>query len=219
MTQQKPYTSVLFTTAYLPPLAYFAAFFQAEQTYLESAEHYLKQSYRNRCLIASAEGPKALIIPIRKYTSEGALIRDIRIDYTQNWQAIHWKSLETSYNTSPFFLYYRDYLESFYRKSFTFLWDFNLDLWNVLCSLLKISKTLTFTQRYQKEYPSDCLDLRNSLHPKKPTSHVLTKDFPPYTQVFSDRCGFISNLSIIDLLCNKGNHSLDYLQGLANFIL
>ncbi len=212
MIQNKTSTSVLLSTAYLPPIAYVMAFLNHKQAYLEAEEHYVKQTYRNRCLIASVDGVKALIIPVSKTTSNHCLIRDVRIDYTQSWQRGHWKTLETAYNTSPFFLYYRDYLEPFYTKQNPFLLDFNTRLLEVLCGLLKIDQRFQLTGDYRAEYASDCLDLRYDLHPKKPVPDALIKEIPSYSQVFMDKTGFLPNLSIIDLLFNKGNQSLDYLR-------
>ena len=84
MIQKEPYTSVLLSTAYLPPIAYFKAFLNFEHAFLEVKEHYVKQSYRNRCLIASIEGVKDLIIPVSKTTFNHCLIQDVRIDYSQS---------------------------------------------------------------------------------------------------------------------------------------
>lgn len=205
-------TSVLLSTAYLPPIAYFKALLNIEHAFLEVKEHYVKQSYRNRCLIASVEGIKTLIIPVSKTTSNHCLIQDVRIDYTQSWQRTHWKTLETAYNTSPFFLYYRDYLEPFYTKQIPFLLDFNLLLWECLCNLLKIKKILEPTQIYQKNCQAYCLDLRFDLHPKKELPAYINYEFPSYFQVFMDKTPFLPNLSIVDLLFNKGKASLDYLR-------
>jgi len=105
MTQKEQPVSILLSTAYLPPIAYFKAFLNCEHAFLEVKEHYVKQSYRNRCLIGSVEGVKTLIIPVCKTTSNHCLVQDVRIDYSQSWQRTHWKTLETAYNTSPFFLY------------------------------------------------------------------------------------------------------------------
>lgn len=212
MIQKEQPVSVLLSTAYLPPIAYFKAFLNCEHAFLEVKEHYVKQSYRNRCLIGSVEGVKTLIIPVIKTTSNHCLVQDVRIDYSQSWQRTHWKTLETAYNTSSFFLYYRDYLEPFYTIQIPFLLDFNLRLWECLCDLLQIKKTLEPTQVYQKNCQPSCLDLRYDLHPKKMLPACLNYEFPSYFQVFIDKTAFLPNLSIVDLLFNKGNASLDYLR-------
>ena len=56
----------LFSTAYLPPVEYFVNIIKAESVFIENYEHYIKQSYRNRCSILGANGKQQLIIPVIK---------------------------------------------------------------------------------------------------------------------------------------------------------
>lgn len=205
--------AVLLSTAYLPPVEYFIAILQAKKTYLEVQEHYIRQTYRNRCLIATAGGVHALSIPVSKLLPNHCPIKDIKIDYSENWQRAHWKTIETAYNKSPFFLYYRDYFEVFYTRETTFLLDFNSQMLEVIGSLLHVQIRMIPTESYVKETSAGCRDLRQAINPKKCLSPDYSfRNLNAYRQVFNDKSAFIPNLSILDLLFNEGNLSADYLK-------
>jgi len=170
---------------------------------MENCEYYEKQSYRNRCNIAAANGKMALSIPVEKSTAEKMLTRDVRISDHNDWQVQHWRSIESAYNSTPFFEYYKDDLLPFYERKWTFLWDFNFEIQTKILELLDMQPEIRLTTEYKIHLENDVLDLRNSIHPKKENT-IRCK---PYYQVFDQRFGFQSNLSIIDLLFNMGNES------------
>lgn len=204
---------VLLSTAYLPPVEYFAAMAQADSVHVEAHEHYRKQSYRNRCVLLNVSGVLELSVPVSKTLPNHCPVRDMRIAYREPWQRNHWKSLETSYSTSPYFLYYRDYLEPFYLShKYAFLLDFNMELTQTICRLLRLSVPLLPTAAYEAR-PDGLADLRERIHPKRRAE----ADYPfrgqePYRQVFAGQQPFTPNLSVLDLLCNLGPESAAYLQ-------
>jgi len=210
------FESVLFSTAYLPPVEYIAIFLKATSPCLEIHEHFVRRSYANRCFIANVNGLQSLTIPVSKTIPNHCPIKEMKIDYAENWQRSHWKSLETAYNTSPFFLFYRDYFEGFYAKSYPFLLDFTVDLFELICCLLKIEKKFNFTDSYVKNTASLCCDLREKISPvnRKLVDYRFAA-MQPYRQVFIEKNGFIPNLSIVDLLFNKGNQTLGYLEQIS----
>lgn len=196
---------VCLTSAYLAPVEYYAALAKAETVFLEHCEFYEKQSYRNRCNIAGANGQLALTIPVEKSKGARMLTRDVRISEHSDWQLQHWRSIESAYNSTPFFEYYKDDLIPFYEKKWTFLWDFNAEIQLKMLELLDLQVDIQLTREYKVDLDEKVLDARNSIHPKKEADIDL---FKTYYQVFEQRFGFIPNLSSIDLLFNMGNESI-----------
>ncbi len=199
---------MLLSTAYLPPIQYVALLLQKGSAQIEIWEHYVKQSYRNRATILSANGPLDLIMPLEKTQGCKTLLKDVKIAYSDRWNAEHWNAITSAYNSSPFFEYYRDDLERFFTEKFKFLIDYNAELLQTILSLLQIHCDCSFTQEFTK--PNSLADdFRYTISPKIAVENV---DFPEYTQVFEDKFDFVPNLSIIDLLCNEGPESKEYLK-------
>lgn len=201
--------TTLLSTAYLPPIEYILKCMQGPVT-LEVCEHYIKQSYRNRALIATANGIQVLSIPVVHVSSKMPIL-DVRIDFATPWQRLHWKSIDTAYSGSPYFLYFQDYIRPFYEKKFDFLFDFNLELTQVILKLFgkdfQPQRTSEFNADYSQQ--EDIEDLRNIIHPKRCREAGYPFLHKPYTQIFEDRLGFVPNLSIVDFLFNEGNRIIN----------
>ena len=197
--------NICLTSAYLAPVEYYSALAKADIVSLEHCEFYEKQSYRNRCNIAGANGQLALTIPVEKSKGSRMLTRDVRISEHSDWQLQHWRSIESAYNSTPFFEYYKDDLIPFYEKNWTFLWDFNTEIQTKMLELLDLQVDVQLTKEYKVDFDENVQDVRNSIHPKKETE---VGSFKTYYQVFEQRFGFIPNLSSIDLLFNMGNESI-----------
>lgn len=198
----------LLSTAYLPPVEYFA-FLLADDCTIEREERYQKQSYRNRAVVMNGNGTLNLIIPT-VHDGRMGIVKEVRIDYATPWQRAHWRSIESAYNNTPFYLYYKDALKPFFEQKFEFLFDFNFKLTQTLLKLLQKEKEIAVTTTFEP-YTQD--DLRLLIHPK----NAKKEDYPfrlqqPYYQVFEDKFGFTSNLSVIDLLFNEGPQAAHYLQ-------
>lgn len=206
--------SILLPSAYLAPVQYYAKLFQCGlgTAYIEAWDNYTKQTYRNRCVIADANGPLPLTIPTEKTAEGKCLMRDIRISDHGNWRHQHWNALEAAYRHTPFFQYYEDDFRPFYEKKIAFLYDFNMQLTQLVCSLIGIDPILKPTGEYLHN-PEGIVDFRPLITPK--TSWKEDKEFIPaeYYQVFKEKHGFIPNLSIVDLLFNMGPESIIVLNG------
>jgi len=207
-------SSALFSTAYFAPVQYYAHLNRCAEPIMECHEHYIKQTYRNRCIIATANGLMPLSLPIDKANSEKTNIRDVKISDHGNWQHLHWNSIESAYNSSPFFEYYEDDLKPFFTNMPDNLFDFNESIRSKMCELLDINCPVNFSTEYLREMdlPEDCMDFRDLIHPKK-NPGVVDPNFicKPYYQVFDRKFGFQPNLSILDLLFNMGPESILYL--------
>ena len=200
---------ILLSSAYLAPIQYYNKLLQCapDMAYIEAHDNYTKQTYRNRCLIADANGPLALTIPTEKPTEGKCLMRDIRISDHGNWRHQHWNALEAAYRHTPFFLYYEDDFRPFFEKKIEFLYDFNMQLTELVCNLVGIDITLNNTDVY-RQIPDGMADFRTLISPKTDWKVDDTFHSVEYYQVFKEKHGFIPNLSIVDLLFNMGPESI-----------
>ena len=202
----------LLSSLYLAPVEYYSKLFRASNVQIEIHDHYTKQSYRHRCVIAGANGPLSLSIPIEKPSDLACEMKDIRIADHGNWRHLHWNAIVSAYKSTPFFDYYADYFSPFYEKKILFLLDFNEQLRAIICRLLEISTPISFTESYVEPADENQSDFREIIHPKRDWK-IFDHDFEakPYYQVFERKFGFLPNLSTIDLLFNMGNESRLYL--------
>jgi len=203
---------VLSELHYLPSIPYFQQLLVADTLLLDAHEHYHKQTYRNRCLIRTAQGPQPLTVPVVDGTrSEKVRTSEIEIDYRQNWMHRHFRTLQTAYNSSPYFGYYADYLQDIYASKPVLLWDLNLQLVHLLLRCLRWPLPIEFTAEYLAPTSpthhfttSPLLDRRDFLTPKS-SPNMPEPDSTsqrPYPQVFGP--AFVPGLSVLDLLFMQG---------------
>ena len=203
-------TTALLSSTYCAPVQWYQKLNRYDAVVVEQYDNFLKQTSRNRCIIATANGTQVLTIPVEKGDTDKCLMRDVRISDHGNWRRLHWNALATAYGDSPFFDYYVDDLRPFYEQRFAFLLDFNMQMTAKLCELLDITPNISLSEEYVKDVESGVEDFREVIRPKHPMPDA---DFipKPYYQVYAQRHGFIPNLSILDLLFNMGNEALFYL--------
>ena len=194
----------LLSTAYLAPISYYAILLQDPNCRIELNEHFIKQSIRNRCDIYGANGKLRLSIPKQRKGSSKTIIENLKISYRNNWQKQHWNAIESAYNSSPFFEYYKDELKPFFEEKEEYLVNFNSKLQNAILSMLQQENMIKNTTEYL--HKGDFFDLRNYTW--------KLKNQEKYDQVFMEKQGFIPNLSILDLLFNLGPESIDYLHNI-----
>lgn len=201
--------SILLYPTYFSSIMQFASIAQSEEVVFEMEDNFQKQTYRNRCYIYGANGKQLLNIPVQHATdkeSQRIKTKDIKIDYSSNWQKEHLKSLESAYRSSPFFEFYIDDLLAIFKKKETFLVDLNFKTLHLILELLPISIPQSNTKIFEKDLKEN--DLRFLVNSKSKQEYNL----PKYTQVFDSKHGYISNLSILDLLFMEGPNALLYLE-------
>ena len=204
----------LLPSLYLAPVSYYACLAQHGKAVVEQYENYQKQTLRNRCRIASPNGVLPLTIPVVKPDTPKVLMRDTRISDHGNWRHLHWQALTSSYRRTPFFEFYADDFRPFYEQKWEFLVDFNMALQETVCRLIDLDVTVTRTASYRGDSQ---LSTFNSLIGFA-ASLVEELSTPSYYQLFSDRHGFMPDLSIVDLLFNMGPESILYLKRCKSYI-
>ena len=224
----------LFSTAYFPPVSYFAAMAQEMEglsnrrdgdgslelspsvVYLEACENFQKQSYRNRCRFYAADGVQTLSFPI---VHEGGThkqpISEAKVDYSKPWILQHKRAIISAYGTSAYFEYYQDELFAILDSKPERLFDLNLALIRFFIEKIGLCVDLRITEDYSREVPEGVEDLREVIHPKRPNAILSGLGLEkPYFQVFAPKYGFQKDLSIMDLLFNEGPDSILYLKKL-----
>ena len=224
----------LLSSTYFGPIQWYQKLNRYDECLIERHESFIKQTYRNRMLIPTTNGPLSLTIPTNHNTS--LAMKDIRISDHANWRHVHWNALLSAYGESPFFEYYQDDIRPFYEKKYEFLFDFNMEITEKMIELLDIRPKISVTSEYiqseelkEKSIESEELkvkseefnglanhkvqsivDFREAIRPKKPLPDAEFES-KRYYQVYEQKFGFQPNMSILDLLFNEGNEAIFYL--------
>ena len=207
--------NVLLVTSYWPNLHYFFYVLNASIINIEQFDNYSKQSYRNRTQILSANGILNLSIPIKKNKSK-KVVKSIEISYKEDWQKNHWRAITSAYKNSPYFDFFEEDLKVFYSNKYNLLIDYNTDQLKFIIKVLKQKKNIQLTKQYESN-PDSVIDLRTIIHPKQSylsDKLLANKLDQSYYQTFENKISFTPNLSILDLLFNKGLHTIDYLKSI-----
>ena len=226
----------LLSSTYFGPIQWYQKLNRYDECLIERHESFIKQTYRNRMLIPTTNGPLSLTIPTNHNTS--LAMKDIRISDHANWRHVHWNALLSAYGESPFFEYYQDDIRPFYEKKYEFLFDFNMEITEKMIELLDIRPKISITNEYiqneelkvkseefnglanhkvqssnlkvQSKEVQSIADFREAIRPKKPLPDAEFES-KRYYQVYEQKFGFQPNMSILDLLFNEGNEAIFYL--------
>ncbi len=199
-------TTALLQTTYFGPIQWYQKLNRYEHCIIEQCDSYQKQTYRNRCVIATANGLQTLTVPV-EVSSEKQTLKDVRISDHNQWRRVHWNALQSAYSESPFFEYYTDDIRPFFEQRYEYLIDFNEAIRQKICELIDIKPQISYSSEYVKQHENDFREVINAKHPKADIG------FEPrtYWQVFERKHGFLANLSILDLLFCMGPESIFYL--------
>lgn len=205
------FNQVILSSHYFPCIAYFAHLVKYQDIIIDTGENFLKQTFRNRCIIYTSNGPLALSIPLIK--KNNIPMKDVLINFKEDWKIKHWRAISSAYNSSPFFEFYCDKLKEVFFKKYSSLTSLNRALLEQICYELSITNNIITSETYITIKDSE-LDLRSTLNPKQ--TFQGSDIYPRYIQIFEAKYGFQSNLSILDLLFHEGPESLNYLTKLLN---
>lgn len=202
---------ILLHLPYFGPISHFREIVKPAEIWFENEDNYQKQSYRNRTVIYGANGRLLLNIPVKHQHVPGIKqhqkYKEVRIDNSVNWQKQHWKSLKSAYQTSPFFEFYEDDLAPLFAEEASYLMDFNYRCFHLVCECLQLEIDYHKTNEYFRE-PANMEDRRELINAKRAIQ------IQEYSQVFQEKEGFLSNLSILDLMFNEGPNAINYLNKL-----
>lgn len=194
--------NAIFSTAYFPPISYCMKLKEHCQVTIDLGEHFIKQTQRNRMYILGPNGVQKLIVPLIKWKNNTA-VKDLKISYSENWQKLHWKSLEAAYRSSPYFEFYEDQLRKIILDSkFKFLHDLNYESLHFINEKGNLDFTISSSMSFVKEVN----DMEDNRHlPYKDNDKSFS--YKNYMQVFGNS-DFVSNLSFLDLICNEGPNAI-----------
>ena len=165
-------STALLQTTYFGPVQWYQKLYRYDCCCIEQYDSYQKQTYRNRCVIATANGLQALTVPVmgggwkvegggripeaQEQTSfnpspstfHHTLTKDLRISDHNQWRRVHWNALQSAYSESPFFDYYADDIRPFFEKKYEFLVDFNEAIRQTVCDLLDIHPNVVHSSEF-----------------------------------------------------------------------
>ncbi len=193
---------MLLSSNYFPNIEYLSKVIHSDEVTIDQHEHFVKQTYRSRCHIFGPNGLQSLTVPVSR--KNHMHMRDVRINYAENWVIQHLKSLKTAYASSPFFEDYLPYFDQILQKKVSFLVDLNQQILEQTLQCVGANVSFNKTEDFM---PYKENDSRLVIHPKKETNFTHTS----YFQCFDERHGHIPNLSSIDLLFNEGPNTISFL--------
>lgn len=195
---------IVLESQFFPPVAYFTVLYNADTVIIDPNENFVKQTYRNRCVILGANGKINMTVPViggRKKVK----VKEIKIDNSQSWAKIHWRSIQSAYGKAPFFEFLADELHLLFRREYKFLFDLNHDVLSCCLRLLQLPINITYAESYIGKENADYQDFRSLIrpNPNDESTYIFTPKV--YTQLFGSQ--FVKSLSIIDLLFCEGSQA------------
>ena len=179
--------SQIFPTSYFGNLSYYSELIQEASIIFEAKEHFIKQTYRNRCEVLTGNGIQAISIPVIRKNGSKTTIDDVEISNDTDWRKDHWKAIESAYSNSPYFDHYGLEVKELIYNQETNLLKFNEQIHKRICTWLGIATDYKFSNEYSS--------ISESTYQFKEKELIK-----PYIQVFGDSNSFASNLSILDAI-------------------
>ena len=207
---------------YLPWLGFFKKMMNVELFVFLDDVQFRKKGWQNRNRIRINDGTTLLSIPV--HTHSYPKINEVTIDNEKNWSIRHKKSILYNYARAPYFDEIKDFIESIFEKKFQYLVNLNTEIIKFIMNELEIKSKIVFSSELEisKKGSDRVLDICKAVG----ADHYITGTFwaesnlrveefkksnidvefqkfqhPIYKQIHGE---FIPEMSIIDLLFNKG---------------
>ena len=161
---------------YLAPVSMYVHLYAGTRMLIDLDAPFVKQTFRNRALIAAENGALPLTVPVVHSGGARQAMRDVRISDHGNWRRMHWNAIVSAYKKSPFFDYYADDFRPFYEKRYDFLVDFNMQLHDTVCGLLGLERETAALGSVENSGHN--IDVRPLAEPSAETAAVITTGEP-----------------------------------------
>lgn len=213
---------------YLPWLGYFHKIYTSDAFVFLDNVQYKTREYQNRNRIRTKDGWMWLTVPVQRCEHSYPNISSVRIDNSLNWQKQHWNSLVSNYGRAPFFKKYNDFFDDLYRKDWNTLIDLNMYIVREILRLLKVEKPIYLESQLniKTKNTKRIIDICGALKADTYLSgaggkryldeelfthsdmQLIYQNFthPEYKQCYEP---FEPFMSVVDLLFNHGDNSLD----------
>jgi hypothetical protein len=216
---------------YLPWLGYFDLMDQSDVFVFLDTVQFEKRSWQQRNRIKTAQGELYLTVPVLGSCHQ--TIAEVEINNNADWRRKHWATLEMSYRKSPCWSHYGSVLQRIYEREWGRLADLNIEVVTQLAGALGIRAKLERTsqmpplpgrkaeplvalcRQFQADTYLSPLGSRAYLDSEAPFAEqgialrFQSYEHPIYPQRYST---FIPFLSVVDLLMNVGEGSLELLR-------
>jgi len=193
----------LLASCYFGPVELYRLLARHDRVVIDTGEHYVRQSHRTRTRIVGPNGPQDLSVQIMHDHGSKMHMREVRLSYAETWPQQHLHAIRSAYGNAPWFIHYIDEIDAVLMKRHDRLLDLNMATLRLGMRWLGLRTDIEVLESFVAEPSIEHVDLRTSLHPKKPLPPEL-KAGPPYAQVFELRHGFVPGCSVIDLVMNLG---------------
>ena len=231
-------TAVIMQPTYLPWIGYFDLMDQCDVFVILDSVQFDKRSWQQRNRIKTPKGELTLTVPVLSKGRFDQSIREVEIDQTKNFQESHLKAIKYNYAKAKYFNQYFGGLEGILFKEHKLLAGLNVDLilWlkdilNIKSELLR-SSNLAVSGKKAELLVNICrlIGAQRYVSPVGAKVYMEGADIfktngialcyqnfchPSYHQLFGD---FIPSLSVIDLLFNEGQKSLDMIRSERNVV-
>lgn len=218
---------------YLPWLGFFYKLANCDIFVLLDNVEYSKHGFINRNKIKTPQGPAWLTVGVLTKGRHKQLINEVEINNGVPWSRTHERSIAQNYSKAPYFKQYKAFFEDIYHRQWERLADLNEALIKVIYDILAI-RDVQFIRASELNVSGEGTELLVNVckavgadtylsgpsGQKYMEAELLSKegislrysDFEhaTYHQLWGD---FIPNMSVIDLIFNEGERSLDILTG------